>query len=65
MNRGRAWNFEDLLQRTPGVFLQTENGAEVSKVSIRGSGILSEDEPLGVQFLLDGSRSIRATAKPS
>jgi len=27
---------------------------ELTKVSIRGSGILSEDEPLGVIFLLDG-----------
>ena len=54
MKRGRASNFEDLLQRAPGVFLQTENGAEVSKISIRGSGITSEDEPLGVMFLLDG-----------
>lgn len=54
MNRGRASNFEDLLQRTPGLFMQTENGAEVTKVSIRGSGVLSEDEPLGVQFMLDG-----------
>jgi len=51
---GRASNFEDLLQRTPGVFLQSENGAEISKISIRGSGITSEDEPLGVMFLLDG-----------
>src|ERR1700756_2085784 len=54
MELGRASNFEDLLQRTPGVFLQSENGAEVSKISIRGSGITSEDEPLGVVFLLDG-----------
>jgi iron complex outermembrane receptor protein len=54
MEHGRASNFEDLLQRVPGVFLQTENGAEATKISIRGSGILSEDEPLGVQFLLDG-----------
>ena len=54
MERGRASNFEDLLQRIPGVFLQTENGTEVTEISIRGSGILSEDEPLGVQFLLDG-----------
>jgi iron complex outermembrane receptor protein len=54
MERGRASNFEDLLKRTPGLFLQTENGTEVTKVSIRGSGILSEDEPLGVQFMLDG-----------
>ena len=48
MELGRASNFEDLLQRTPGVFLQSENGVEVSKISIRGSGITSEDEPLGV-----------------
>ena len=54
MKLGRASNFEDLLQRAPGVFLQSENGAEVSKTSIRGSGITSEDEPLGVMFLLDG-----------
>jgi len=54
MKLGRASNFEDLLQRTPGVFLQSENDAEVSKISIRGSGITSEDEPLGVMFLLDG-----------
>ena len=54
MKLGRASNFEDLLQRTPGVFLQSENGAEVSKISIRGSGITSEEEPLGVMFLMDG-----------
>ncbi|MGD0615442.1 MAG: Plug domain-containing protein, partial [Verrucomicrobiota bacterium] len=54
MDRGRASNFQDLLQGVPGVTLQSENGMEVSKVSIRGSGILSEDEPLGVEFLLDG-----------
>ena len=54
MDRGRASNFEDLLKRTPGLFMQTDNGTEVSRVSIRGSGILSEDEPLGVQFMLDG-----------
>ncbi|HEX4696845.1 MAG TPA: TonB-dependent receptor [Candidatus Udaeobacter sp.] len=54
MELGRASNFADLLQRTAGVFLQSENGAEVSKISIRGSGITSEDEPLGVIFLLDG-----------
>jgi iron complex outermembrane recepter protein len=54
MERGRYSNFEDLLKRTPGLFLQTDNGTEVTRVSIRGSGILSEDEPLGVQFMLDG-----------
>src|SRR5215471_327347 len=54
MELGRASNLEDLLQRTPGVFIQSENGMEVSKISIRGSGITSEDEPLGVMFLMDG-----------
>ena len=54
MELGRASNFEDFLQQTPGVFLQSENGMELSKISIRGSGITSEDEPLGVMFLMDG-----------
>ncbi len=54
MHRGRASNFEDLLQGAPGVTLQSENGVEVSKISMRGSGIDSADEPLGVEFLLDG-----------
>src|SRR5271155_370722 len=54
MNKGRASNFQDLLQGVPGVFLQSENGVEISKISIRGSGIESDDEPLGVEFLLDG-----------
>src|SRR5262245_13498895 len=54
MELGRASNFEDLLQRTPGVFLQSENGMEVSKISIRGSGITSEDEQLGVMGLMAG-----------
>src|ERR1051326_2150835 len=54
MKLGRASNFEDLLQRAPGVFAQSENGMEVTKISVRGSGITAEDEPLGVMFLLDG-----------
>src|SRR5215468_992225 len=54
MEFGRASNFGDLLQRTPGAFLQSENGMEVSKISIRGSGITSGDEPLGAMFLMDG-----------
>jgi iron complex outermembrane receptor protein len=54
MNKGRASNFLDLLQGVPGLFMQSENGVEMSKVSIRGSGIESDDEPLGVEFLLDG-----------
>ena len=54
MKKGRASNFLDLLQGVPGLFMQSENGVEISKVSIRGSGIESDDEPLGVEFLLDG-----------
>jgi iron complex outermembrane receptor protein len=54
MKKGRASNFLDLLQDVPGLFMQSENGMEMSKVSIRGSGIESDDEPLGVEFLLDG-----------
>jgi iron complex outermembrane receptor protein len=53
-DQSRTSNFQDLLQGTPGVFLQTENGVEATKISIRGSGIDSADEPLGVEFLLDG-----------
>src|ERR1051326_1321467 len=44
---GRASNFEDLLQGAPGVFAQSENGMEVTKISVRGSGITAEDEQIG------------------
>lgn len=54
MDRGRGSSFEDLLAGVPGLTLQSQNGMELSKVSIRGSSILSDDEPLGVIFLLDG-----------
>jgi len=54
MKLGRAANFGDLLEGVPGLFLQSENGMEISKISMRGSGIDSADEPLGVEFLLDG-----------
>ena len=54
MKKGRSSNFLDLLSGVPGLFMQSENGVEISKVSIRGSGIESDDEPLGVEFLLDG-----------
>jgi len=54
MDEGRGSSFEDLLQGVPGVDLQSQNGMELTRVSIRGSGILNDDEPIGVQFLLDG-----------
>jgi iron complex outermembrane receptor protein len=54
LQRGRGSNFEDLLRGVPGVTLQSENEMEVTKISIRGAGVLSEDEPLGLQVLMDG-----------
>ena len=54
MKLGRASNFEDLLQRAPGVSLQSDNGAEVSKISIRSSGVIAEDGVDSVMVLLDG-----------
>jgi iron complex outermembrane recepter protein len=52
--KGRSANFQDLLENTPGVYTQNGGNDEASKVSIRGSGIQSDDEPIGVEFLLDG-----------
>jgi iron complex outermembrane receptor protein len=54
LSEGRGANFDDFLHGVPGLILQSENEMEVSKISIRGSGILSEDEPLGLNILLDG-----------
>src|SRR5271154_2008499 len=54
MKYNRGSSFLDLLDMVPGVTIQSENGMEVSKYSSRGSAVLSEDEPLGVIFLLDG-----------
>ena len=52
--RRRAKVFRICFQGVPGLFMQSENGVEITKVSMRGSGIESGDEPLGVEFLLDG-----------
>lgn len=52
--KGWSANFQDLLENTPGVATQSNGSGEASKVSIRGSGIQSEDQPIGIQFLLDG-----------
>jgi len=50
---GRGSRFEDWLRLVPGVSLSSDNAGDVSKISIRGSGIQS-DEALGVQVLMDG-----------
>ena len=54
LNSGRVSSLDDLLQNSPGVVMLSENNVEVSKVFIRGSGVYSEDEPAGVQYLIDG-----------
>jgi iron complex outermembrane receptor protein len=54
MYKGRVSNFDDLFQNAPGLVTLSENEVEVSKVFIRGSGVYSEDEPNGVQYLIDG-----------
>ena len=52
--RGRASGFADLLQGVPGVMVQGESTAEAGEISIRGSGVLADLEPIGLQFLADG-----------
>jgi iron complex outermembrane recepter protein len=54
MHQGRVSSMDDLLQGAPGVVMLSENEVEVSKVFIRGSGVYDEDEPIGVQYLIDG-----------
>ena len=54
LQRNRGSSLQDLLDGVPGLNLQSQNGMEATKISIRGSGILSDDEPLGLQVLLDG-----------
>jgi iron complex outermembrane recepter protein len=50
---GRGAYLEDFLPYTPGVYIQSEQGSEDTKVSIRGSGIQSDDIA-GLEILLDG-----------
>ena len=52
--QGRASSIDDLFQNAPGLVMLSENNVEISKVFIRGSGVFSEDEPAGVQYLIDG-----------
>jgi iron complex outermembrane receptor protein len=54
LNRSRASSLDDLLQNAPGVIMLSENEAEVSKIYIRGFGVIQEDEPSSVQYLIDG-----------
>jgi len=54
LNQGRASSQDDFFQNAPGLVMRSENQVEVSKVFIRGSGVYSDDEPSGVQYLIDG-----------
>src|SRR5271170_6973292 len=54
MYQGRVSSLGDLFQNAPGLVMLSENEVETSKVFIRGSGVFSEDEPIGVQYLIDG-----------
>jgi iron complex outermembrane recepter protein len=54
LNQSRASSLDDLLQNAPGVVMLSENEVEVSKIYIRGYGVIQEDEPSSVQYLLDG-----------
>jgi iron complex outermembrane receptor protein len=50
---GRGAYLEDFLNYQPGLFIQSAQGSEDTKVSIRGSGIQSDDIS-GLAILLDG-----------
>lgn len=50
---GRGSYLEDFLRFEPGIFVQSAQGAEDTKVSVRGSGIQS-DEIAGLELLIDG-----------
>jgi len=54
LGRSRASSLDDLLQNAPGVIMLSENEAEVSKIYIRGYGVIQEDEPGSAQYLIDG-----------
>jgi iron complex outermembrane receptor protein len=51
--QGPARSLGDLLRNIPGVRCESQ-GTQTTKVSIRGSGIQTDDGPIGIQFLLDG-----------
>ena len=52
--RGRAVTLRDALQTSPGVYVQSRQGAEESRLSIRGSGIQRTFHLRGIVLLQDG-----------
>ena len=53
LSRDRGAYLEDLLRAQPGVVVQSSQGAEDTHLSIRGSGVQSDDLR-GVSVLVDG-----------
>ncbi len=53
LKRGRGAYLEDMLRYQAGVVIQSAQGAEDTKVSIRGSGV-QNDDIIGVAILIDG-----------
>ena len=53
LQRGRGSYLEDLLRYQPGVVIQSAQGSEDTKLSIRGSGV-QNDDIIGVTVLVDG-----------
>ena len=53
LQRGRGAYLEDLLRYQPGVVMQSAQGSEDTKLSIRGSGV-QNDDIIGVAVLIDG-----------
>ena len=51
--KGRVETFQDIFKSTPGVFVESNNGGQDQKISIRGSGIQG-DTITGIEFLMDG-----------
>ncbi len=53
LQRGRGSYLEDLLRYQPGTVIQSAQGSEDTKLSIRGSGV-QNDDIIGVALLIDG-----------
>jgi iron complex outermembrane receptor protein len=51
---GRAMNLDDILKGTPGVYIESRNGTDEVKLSIRGSGLDRTYNERGVMMLQDG-----------
>ncbi|MEY5014909.1 MAG: hypothetical protein RIS92_1267, partial [Verrucomicrobiota bacterium] len=52
--RGKATTLKDVLDYSPGVFVQPRFGAEEARISIRGSGIQRTFHGRGLKLMQDG-----------